>query len=105
MEDGGVRQGRPDDMKPRLKTGDGILRPAGPLATGSAPLLLDGVAWFHFNGEAGSPETRGLNPRMLLKIKQVSEESKSGAGGLKKAKRLKLNRLSIPIVGYYKAEK
>jgi hypothetical protein len=33
-----------------LKTGDGILKPACPVATSSAPWFFDGVGWFPLNG-------------------------------------------------------
>jgi len=87
-----------------LKTGDGILRAVSPVAAGSAPWFLEDVNWFSFNdGQQARKAPR--EPRMLMKIKQVSEESKRSAGLLQKTKCLKLNRLLISVVGYHKAEK
>jgi hypothetical protein len=60
----------------------------------------------------GSPSTAGntpgktwVEPGMLMKIKQLNEESKRCASLFQKTKSLKLNRLSISIVGYHETEK
>jgi hypothetical protein len=68
------------------------------------PLFLDGVGWFPFNGGQQAPEA-SMEPRMLMKIKQLSEKLSGCAGPSLKIKCLKLNRLSILLVGYRKAEK
>jgi hypothetical protein len=59
----------------------------------------------------GSPSTaeqrareNGEEPGMFMKNKQVSEESKRCFGPCQKTKYLKLNRLSISIVGYQRAK-
>jgi hypothetical protein len=87
-----------------LKTGDGILRPGGPVAISSVPWFLDAMGWFP--STAGSaPGKTGVEPGILMKNKQVSEESKRCSGPFQKTKCLILNRLSISIVGYHEAEK
>jgi hypothetical protein len=60
----------------------------------------------------GSPSAAGSRPRealmkarMLMKIKQLSEEPQKCADPFPKTKCLKLNRLSILVVGYQGAEK
>jgi hypothetical protein len=42
---------------------------------------------------------------MLMKIKQLSGESKSGLCLLPEAKRMKLNVLLIPVIGHHGEEK
>jgi hypothetical protein len=60
----------------------------------------------------GLPSTTGsthgktrVEPGMSMKNKQVSEKSKNWIAPSQKSKRLKLNRLPIPLVGYHAAEK
>ena len=91
-------------MKLTLENWDGILRPVCPLATSLVPWFLDGVGWFPFNG-GSTPGKTGAEPGMLMKNKQLSEESKRCSGPFQKTKCLKLNRLSISIVGYHEAER
>ena len=52
-----------------------MLRPVCPLGESLALLFLDGVGWFPLNGRQSALEN-GVEPRMLMKNKQVSEESK-----------------------------
>jgi hypothetical protein len=64
------------------------------------------MVWVGFPSTVGNtPGKIWVEPRMLMKNKQVSEESKRCSGSFQKTKCLKLNRLSISIVGYHEAEK
>jgi len=49
------------------------------------PSFLDGVGLFPFNGGQQAPEA-SMEPRMLMKIKQLSEESKKCSGLFQKTK-------------------
>jgi len=51
------------------------------------------------------PRKAWVEPRMLMKIKQLSEETRRCSDPSQETKCLKLSRLSILSVGYYKAEK
>ena len=82
----------------------GILRPVCPLAVSSVPWFLDVAGWLFFNGAPHAREKLG-EPGMLMKLKQLSAESKSGLCPLQETKHLKLNGLSILVIGHHGEEK
>jgi hypothetical protein len=78
-----------------------MMRLAGALATSSVPWFLEGINGFSFNGGQRAQKAP-MEPRMLMKIKQLSVESQRWAGLSQKTNRMKLNRLSIQVVGYHR---
>ena len=66
--------------------------------------FVDGAGGFSFHARQQARENL-VEPGMLMKIKQVSEESKRCHGRFQKTKCLKLNVSSIAIVGYHSTGK
>ena len=86
-----------------MTKGAGILSPPCPFVMSSLPWFLDLVGWLFFNGAQRARENWG-EPGMLMKIKQLSKESKIGPGVLQEPKRMKLNGLSILVIGNHGEE-